>query len=57
MTEINIFDVASIYNTSTPNGLWYQQNATDEFATEVPSPRVDFCLALASTQDSSSHNM
>ena len=56
MTEINIFDVASIYNTSTPNGVWYQQNATDEFATEVPSPRVDFCLALASAQDSSSHN-
>ena len=57
MTEIDVFDVASIYNTSTPDGVWYKQNATGQNATEVPSPRVDFCLIAASSQDSSSHNM
>ena len=57
MTEISIFDIASIYNTSTTDGVWYQQNSTNQFANEVPSPRVDFCLVVASAQDSSSHNM
>ena len=57
MTEISIFDVASIYNTSTPDGVWYQQNSTNQVATEVPSPRVDFCLVVGSAQDLSSHNM
>ena len=57
MTEIDVFDVNSIYNTSTPDGVWYKQNATGQNATEVPSPRVDFCLIAASAQDSSSHNM
>lgn len=57
MTEINVFDVASIYNTSTPDGVWYNQSATNQNATDVPSPRIDFCLVVASAQDSSSHNI
>ncbi|CAD6584293.1 MAG: hypothetical protein ASARMPRED_001726 [Alectoria sarmentosa] len=57
MTEINVFDIASIYNASTPDGVWYQQNASNQNATEVPSPRVDFCLIAASSQDSSSYNI
>ncbi|KAL9070535.1 MAG: hypothetical protein Q9161_004832 [Pseudevernia consocians] len=57
MTEIDIFDVASIYNSSTPDGVWYKQSATNQNATDVPSPRVDFCLVVASAQDLSSHNI
>lgn len=57
MTEIDVFDISSIYNISTPDGIWYKQNATNHNATDVPSPRVDFCLVVASAQDSSSHNI
>ena len=57
MTEIYLFDVASLYNSSTPDGVWYKQNATNQNATDVPSPRVDFCLIVASAEDGSSHNM
>ena len=57
MTEVDVFDVATVYNTSTPDGVWYRQNTTTQNATDVPSPRVDFCLVLASAQDLSSHNM
>ena len=56
MTEIDVFDVASIYNASTPDGIWYKQEVWNQ-NTEVPSARVDFCLITASSQDSSSHNM
>ena len=57
MTEIDVFDIASLYNASTPNGVWYKQRAGNQNDTETPSPRVDFCLIAASSQDASSHNM
>lgn len=57
MTEIDVFDVASLYNDSTPNGVWYKQNVTIGNGTDVPEPRVDFCLIVASAADSSSHNV
>lgn len=53
MDEIDIFDVASLYNESTPNGTWYKQKATGD----IPPGRVDSCLAPASASDNSSHNM
>ena len=54
MNEVGVFDVASLHNTSAPDGNWYIQNAT---GTDVPRPRVDFCLLVASAADLSSHNM
>ena len=57
MTEIDVFDIASIYNASTPDGVWYKQQAGNGNITETPSPRIDFCLIAASSQDSSSHNV
>ena len=53
MDEIDIFDVASMYDPTTPDGVWYKQKATGD----VPSGRLDFCVVLASAPDSSSHNM
>lgn len=57
MTEIYVFDVTSIYNISTPDGVWYKQIATSQNVTDVPKPRIDFCLVAASAPDASSHNM
>ena len=53
MAEIDIFDIGSLYNESTPDGVWYKQSASGE----VPLGRVDACVALASASDGSSHNM
>lgn len=41
MSEVGVFDIASLYNTSAPDGTWYIQNTT---GTAVPAPRVEFCL-------------
>ena len=57
MTEIDIFDISSVYNTSTPDGIWYKQNATGQGNEGLPTPRVEFCLVAASAADNSSHNM
>ena len=57
MADVAVFDVASLYNASTPDGFWYKQNATGQNAIDVPGPRVDFCLIVASAPDASSHNM
>ena len=57
MTDVAIFDVGSLYNTSTPDGTWYRQNATAANATSMPEPRVDFCLTAVAAADSSSYNM
>lgn len=54
MSEVGVFDIASLYNTSAPDGTWYIQNATN---TAIPAPRVDFCLLVAAAPDFSSHNM
>lgn len=53
MDEIDIFDVASYYNASTPDGTWYKQTTSGD----TPDPRIDFCLILASAPDGSSHNV
>ena len=53
MDEIDIFDISSIYNSSTPDGTWHKQKAVGE----IPDGRVDSCLALASAPDNSSYNM
>lgn len=53
MNEIDIFDVASYYNASTPDGTWYKQTTSGD----TPEPRIDFCLTLASAPDGSSHNV
>lgn len=53
MDEIDIFDVASYYNASTPDGIWYKQKTSGD----TPIPRIDFCLVLASAPDGSSHNV
>lgn len=53
MDEIDVFDIASLYNASTPDGTWFKQIASGN----IPGRRVDFCLIVASAPDSSSHNM
>ena len=53
MNVIDIFDVSSYYDASTPNGTWYKQNTTGD----TPPGRIDFCLAVVSALDGSSHNM
>lgn len=53
MDQVHIFDVASLYDPTTPNGTWYTQKVTGD----VPKPRLDHCLVLVSSQDGSSHNM
>ena len=53
MDELDIFDVASLYNSSTPDGTWYKQKATGD----IPPARIDHCTIVASAPDGSSHNM
>lgn len=53
MDEIDIFDVASYYNDSTPHGTWYKQTTSGA----TPDPRIDLYLILASAPDGSSHNV
>ena len=64
MDIVDIFDVSSLYNVSTPDGVWFQQSTTGRNNstgqannTNVPSARVDFCAVVLSALDSSSHNM
>ena len=52
-----MFDVGSLYNATTPDGVWYKQKTTGQNGTDVPNGRVDFCLIMAATPDSSSYNM
>lgn len=54
MDEIDLFDIASLDNPSTPDGVWYKQKAS---GTVIPAGRLDFCLFFAAASDSSSHNM
>ena len=37
MDEIDIFDVASYYNASTPDGTWFKQKTSGD----TPDPRID----------------
>lgn len=54
MDEIDLFDIASLDNPSTPDGIWYKQKAS---GTVIPGGRLDFCLFFAAAPDDSSHNM
>ena len=51
MDTIDIFDIASMFGSS--DGTWFKQSATGD----IPEPRVDHCLVVASAPDKSSHNM
>ncbi len=53
MATIDIFDIGSLANEDTPDGVWYTQTASGD----VPLGRLDACVALASAPDNSSHNM
>lgn len=53
MDLVHIFDVASLDDPSTPDGIWYNQKVTGD----IPKSRLDHCLVLVSSQDGSSHNM
>ncbi|TAQ85422.1 hypothetical protein B7494_g6243 [Chlorociboria aeruginascens] len=54
MNQVNIFDISAITGNSTgTDDGWYTQIISGN----VPQPRVDFCLVLASAPDNSSHNI
>ncbi|KAI9775133.1 MAG: hypothetical protein M1835_005928 [Candelina submexicana] len=53
MDHVNVFDVNSLSNSSTPNGRWYSQPTTGD----APSARVEACAVTVSAQDGSSHNI
>ncbi|KAL9103417.1 MAG: hypothetical protein Q9163_001519 [Psora crenata] len=53
MDEVDIFDVSSLQNASTPDGVWYKQKTSGE----TPEGRLDFCLISASSPDGSSRNI
>lgn len=54
MDQIDLFDIASLDDPRTPDGVWYKQKAT---GTEIPGGRLDFCLFFAAASDQSSRNM
>ncbi|KAH0538838.1 hypothetical protein FGG08_004614 [Glutinoglossum americanum] len=51
MDTIEVFDVASL--DGGKSGYWYKQKASGD----IPEPRIDACVALASAPDGSSHNI
>jgi hypothetical protein len=50
---VDILDVGSLSNASTPDGIWYKQKTTGV----IPKPRLDACVVVASAPDNSSHNI
>lgn len=52
-STIDILDVASLSNASTPDGTWYKQKTTGV----TPKARLDACVVMASAPDNSSHNI
>ena len=53
MNEIDIFDIGSMSNASTLDGVWYKQTTSGQ----TPPGRQDFCIVLASSTYPSAHNM
>jgi hypothetical protein len=51
--SVDIFDVASLNNASTPNGTWYRQLTTGP----TPEPRIDACYVVMAAPDNSSYNI
>ena len=57
MTQVNIFDVdyaVALSSEGRSGSGWYTQTITGE---DVPAPRVDFCVVVASAPDGSSFNI
>ncbi len=53
LQSVDIFDVSSLNNASSPNGIWYSQPTSGT----APHPRLDACLVVVSAPDNSSHNI
>ncbi|CZR65155.1 related to cell wall anchored protein [Phialocephala subalpina] len=53
LQSVDIFDVGSLNNASTPDGVWYSQRTSGS----TPSPRIDACLVAAPAPDNSSYNI
>lgn len=53
LQSVDIFDVGSLNNASTPDGTWYSQRTSGS----TPSPRIDVCLVVAAAPDNSSYNI
>lgn len=53
MSEIDIFDISTLYNGGNASSGWYKQQATGN----VPLARGAFCAVTVSAPDNSSHNI
>jgi hypothetical protein len=53
MSSVEIFDVGSLNNASTPNGVWYSQQTSGQ----APAPRIDACAVAVAAPDNSSYNI
>ena len=53
MDTVHVFDIASLQNSKTPDGVWYAQNTSGQ----APAPRMHHCLIAVSAPDNSSHNI
>jgi hypothetical protein len=53
LETVDVFDVGSLDNADTPNGVWYSQNTTGV----APVPRIDACLVVITAPDNSSYNI
>lgn len=49
---VDVLDINSVYR-SVDSSAWYQQSTRGD----VPSPRMDFCVAAVSAADNSSHHL
>ncbi|KAF2491506.1 hypothetical protein BU16DRAFT_120146 [Lophium mytilinum] len=52
-TAVDVFDIGSYLTDPSKNGTWYSQITTGE----IPLPRTEFCTAIVSAPDNSSHNI
>lgn len=52
-STIDVLDVGSLSNASTPDGTWYKQKTTGV----TPKARLDACVVMAAAPDNSSHNI
>lgn len=52
---VDVFDLASYSRDAKSNGTgtWYSQATSGD----IPDPRIDFCVIMASAPDNSSHNV
>jgi Kelch motif len=59
MSSIWVFDVASMDDPATPDGIWYEQTAVDSsgLTNVIPPPGIDFSLCGEWAPDNSSYNI